>query len=107
MSKKKIPDAPVWMSTEARTHYEWLAPRLIKENSIDEIDLPMVWAACEYYGRFRTVEKMQDKKSNLAAYEKIIKSLTKKSNMDTEDDGSSMEEAGREDDIKKAFEEQF
>lgn len=107
MAKKKIPDAPVWMRTEARTHYEWLAPRLFKENSIDEIDLPMVWAACDYYGRFRTAEKMQDKKSNLAAYEKVIRSLTKRQSMSSEYDNCSMEEAGREDDIKKAFEEQL
>ena len=103
MTRKKIPDAPVWMSAEARTHYEWLAPKILKEKNFDEIDYPLIWAACDYYGRFLSADKLADKKNYISAYEKLMEKFKKKS-VYKETEETEVEEEGREDEIAKSFE---
>lgn len=103
MTRKKIPDAPVWMSAEARTHYEWLAPKILKEKNFEEIDYPLIWAACDYYGRFLSADKLADKKNYISAYEKLMERFKKKS-VYKETEETEVEEEGREDEIAKSFE---
>ena len=103
MARKKIPDAPAWMSAEARTHFEWLAPRILKEKNFEEIDYPLLWAACDYYGRFLSAEKLADKKTYISAYEKLMERFKKKSDV-KEAEETEVEEDGREDEIAKSFE---
>ncbi len=102
MAKKKILDIPEWMSDEAKAHYEWLFPKITKENDVEEIDYPLIWAACDYYGRFLTSEKVADKKNYLSAYSNLLEKFKRKLVvMESKEEGS---EEGREDVISKAFE---
>ena len=103
MTRKKIPDAPAWMSAEARTHFEWLAPRILKEKNFEEIDYPLIWAACDYYGRFLSADKLADKKTYISAYEKLMEKFKKKTVKD-EVEETEQEEGGREDEISRSFE---
>lgn len=91
------------MSAEARTHFEWLAPRILKEKNFEEIDYPLIWAACDYYGRFLSADKLADKKTYISAYEKLIEKFKKKTVKD-EVEETEPEEGGREDEISRSFE---
>ena len=91
------------MSAEARTHVEWLAPRILKENNFEEIDYPLIWAACDYYGRFLSADKLADKTTYISAYEKLIEKFKKKTVKD-EVEETEPEEGGREDEISRSFE---
>lgn len=91
------------MSAEARTHFEWLAPRILKEKNFEEIDYPLIWAACDYYGRFLSADKLADKKTYISAYEKLMEKFKKKTVKD-EVEETEQEEGGREDEISRSFE---
>lgn len=91
------------MSAEARTHFEWLAPRILKEKNFEEIDYPLIWAACDYYGRFLSADKLADKKTYISAYEKLMEKFKKKTVKD-EVEETEPEEGGREDEISRSFE---
>ena len=70
---QKTPEPASWLTEEAKEHFRYIVPLLIKDGVVCSVDVPVIEAACELYSIFRDrEEKLSDRKSALTSYVSIM-----------------------------------
>lgn len=70
---QKTPEPAGWLSAEAKVHFRYIMPLLIKDGVVCSVDIPVIESACELYAKFQDSDlKLSDRKSAIAAYISIM-----------------------------------
>lgn len=70
---QKTPEPASWLTKDAKEHFRYIVPLLIKDGVVCSVDVPVIEAACELYSLFRDRnEKLSDRKSALTSYVSIM-----------------------------------